>query len=69
MEKFYFVLMLAFFSSCEVLQLIDTNQYIQGTCSLILINWKHEHIKVEVDGSEIAIKPSKENILLPIKKS
>lgn len=50
--------MVVFLSSCEVLQLVDTNQYIQGTCSLVLINWKNAHIKVQVDDSEIAIKPS-----------
>jgi len=62
------LLLFALFSltSCEVLQLIDTNDYIKGNFVLILINWENEHITCEVDGKEIAIKPSRRfKLILP----
>ena len=66
MKKIVFLFLVVFLTSCEVLQLVDTNDYIQGNCLLVLINFKNEHIVCSVDGAEIAIKPSRRySIRLP----
>lgn len=59
MKKIILLFLFAFLSSCEVLQLVDTNPMIDGNCKLILINWENKHITCEVDGVEIPIKPSR----------
>lgn len=64
MKKLFLCLSFLFvFSSCEVLQFVDTNKYVKENFLLILINWKHENISVSVDGAEFSIKPLRRHSL------